>query len=170
VDEEEEREAWLLRIGAAALRALDSQRLWEQEATLLAHRRDAGHGGGGVERDAAGGRPLLGLTPARLTAASPHDLAAAMAALSAPSDRQRLQAGVFRPSHILPTMTVEQFGEQEQARVAQAARAEAAREAARVAARADMGSDEEEEERLAKARSWDDWKVRRRGLWDTDGL
>ena len=26
------------------------------------------------------------------------------------SDRDRLRAGVFRPSHILPTMTIEQFG------------------------------------------------------------
>ena len=36
-------------------------------------------------------------------------VAAAVAALAL-SDRQRLREGVFRPSHILPTMTIEQFG------------------------------------------------------------
>ena len=32
------------------------------------------------------------------------------AAALARSDRERLRGGVFRPSHILPTMSIEQFG------------------------------------------------------------
>jgi len=144
-------------------RALDSQQLWEREAAVLALRAAGGAGGRGADAPrAAADRARLGAAPPA-AAASAAALAAALATLPRPSDRQRLQASVFRPSHILPSMSVEQFGEQERARMEEAGRAQAAREAERAAARAELGSDEEEEERVVKARSWDDWKARARG-------
>lgn len=60
---------------------------------------------------------------ARQAAGPPPDLlrqlhAAAGSLSSAAVQRQRLTDGVFRPSHVLPTMSVEQFGELEYARCA----------------------------------------------------
>eukprot|EP00958_Prasinococcus_capsulatus_P023453 scaffold3464_cov406-Prasinococcus_capsulatus_cf.AAC.14 len=42
---------------------------------------------------------------------SDHPLAAVMAGLSVGGERERLHQSVFRPSHILPTYTIEQAGE-----------------------------------------------------------
>ncbi len=72
-------------------------------------------------------------------------------------------AQVFRPSHILPTLTVEQQGaiELAQARDREAAerqRTEAARLQAEERRGRGGGDEEEDEEELAKARAWDDWK------------
>ena len=58
---------------------------------------------------------------ARQAAGPPPDLlrqlhAAAGGLAAGAAQRQRLAGGVFRPSHILPTMSVEQFGEVEYAR------------------------------------------------------
>ena len=39
-----------------------------------------------------------------------HPLAAVMAGLSVEGERERLRQNVFRPSHILPTYTIEQAG------------------------------------------------------------
>jgi hypothetical protein len=64
---------------------------------------------------------------------------------------------VFRPSHILPTLTVEQQGaielaqaREREARQAQVAAAEAARKAGQTA-------DEADDEEVARARAWDDF-------------
>ena len=89
------REAWLLRIAAAVVRALDLGPSLVMEEQMLAVRASNG-----------GGRPPP--QPRELPALA-QGVAQAAAAL-ARSDRERLRAGVFRPSHILPTMTIEQFG------------------------------------------------------------
>ncbi len=43
----------------------------------------------------------------------PADLMRQLGAVAAANRRQQLAEGVFRPSHALPTMSVEQFGELE---------------------------------------------------------
>ena len=65
---------------------------------------------------------------------------------------------VFRPSHVLPTLTVEQAGgiELRQAREREAAQREA--EAARAAARADQPRDDADDAEVARQRAWDDFK------------
>lgn len=65
---------------------------------------------------------------------------------------------VFRPSHILPTLTVEQQGaiELAQAREREAQHKQAEAEAA--ARRAAAASDDDDEEELARSRAWDDFK------------
>jgi hypothetical protein len=94
-DEAAVREAWLLRIAAAVVRALDLGPSLVMEEQMLAVR--ASNGGGRAQ------------PPPRELPALAQGVAQAAAAL-ARSDRERLRAGVFRPSHILPTMTIEQFG------------------------------------------------------------
>ena len=94
-DEAAVREAWLLRIAAAVVRALDLSPSLVMEEQMLAVR--ASNGGGRAQ------------PPPREMPALAQGVAQAAAAL-ARSDRERLRAGVFRPSHILPTMTIEQFG------------------------------------------------------------
>jgi hypothetical protein len=93
--EEEAREAWTLRIGTAVLKALDLAPSLATEAQLLALR-------------AAG--PARARMPPPERPALAAGVAAAAMALARQPERQRLQAGVFRPSHILPTMTIEEFG------------------------------------------------------------
>ncbi len=93
--EEEAREAWTLRVGTAVLKALDLAPSLATEAQLLAMR-------------AAG--PARARMPPPERPALAAGVAAAAMALARQPERQRLQAGVFRPSHILPTMTIEEFG------------------------------------------------------------
>lgn len=65
---------------------------------------------------------------------------------------------MFRPSHILPTLTVEQQGaiELRQAQERQAAHDAAA--AAAAPAAAGRRSDDEDDDEVGRSRAWDDWK------------
>ena len=75
------------------------------------------------------------------------------------ADRRAAAArGVFRPSHILPTMTVEQAGEIEYAELVERTRREAETKARRAAEDAALTAEERDERELAKARSWDEFK------------
>lgn len=65
---------------------------------------------------------------------------------------------VFRPSHILPTLTVEQQGEIEVAEAMQRQQHEQKAEAARRRQQAERRSDDEDEEEVQRARAWDDYK------------
>ena len=178
-DEEDERAAWLLRIQSAVYKAIDLQPLLATEAALLASRPVLTPQMSAAAQ-AAGGEP-------RPTAPS-MVVIDALSRVTMTSERERMRGEVFRPSHILPTMTIEQFGafrarapcmlstvtltlthvrraasgELEYQRMVEA---EASRQKAETAARdaaAGSRSDDEAEEdaKLAKARSWDDWKVR----------
>jgi hypothetical protein len=75
---------------------------------------------------------------------------------AASNDRARLAAGVFRPSHALPTMSLAEFAEQEMAdarrREEESKKAEAARQAV------DLDREEDHEREQQRLRSWDDWK------------
>ena len=70
--------------------------------------------------------------------------------------RQRMREDVFKPSHILPTMTVEQFGELEVRRM----REEENKKNLNTANNRAVveTSDDDDDEKLAKARAWDDFK------------
>jgi hypothetical protein len=72
--------------------------------------------------------------------------------------RTRMREQVFRPSHILPTMTIEQAGEIEHADMLRRQTEEAERAYRRQREREAMTADEIEDEELAKARYWDDFK------------
>ena len=71
---------------------------------------------------------------------------------------EQIRSEVFRPSHILPTMTVEQAGEIEYAEMRER-EVRSAENAARAAREeAEMTTEERETRDLAKARSWDEFK------------
>ncbi|KAI7842410.1 hypothetical protein COHA_004049 [Chlorella ohadii] len=84
--------------------------------------------------------------------------AAAGSLSSAAVQRQRLTDGVFRPSHVLPTMSVEQFGELEYARMVEQQRREAAAQERRERVEAEKSAEQKEDEELRKAREWDEFK------------
>ena len=71
---------------------------------------------------------------------------------------ERIRSEVFRPSHILPTMTVEQAGEIERVEMMERQRAQAENAARRAREESEMTREEREERDLAKARSWDEFK------------
>jgi hypothetical protein len=100
-DEEDERAAWLLRIQSAVYKAIDLQPLLATEAALLASRPVVTPQMNAATQ-AAGGEP-------RATAPS-MVVIDSLSRVSLTSERERMRGEVFRPSHILPTMTIEQFG------------------------------------------------------------
>ena len=71
---------------------------------------------------------------------------------------ERIRSEVFRPSHILPTMTVEQAGEIEHREMMERQRTQAENAARRARDESEMTQEEREERDLAKARSWDEFK------------
>lgn len=77
------------------------------------------------------------------------------------SGRAAAAAGVFRPSHALPTYTVEEWGEFEAARATEKAAADGAAKAAKAAAAAAEDPDRDDavaDRDTMAAREWDDWK------------
>ena len=71
---------------------------------------------------------------------------------------ERIRSEVFRQSHILPTMTVEQAGEIERREMMERQLAQAENAARRAREESEMTREEREERDLAKARSWDEFK------------
>ena len=87
----------------------------------------------------------------------------AVRGLSTNGKREALRAGVFKPSHLPPTMTVEQFGDMEVARMQEdeQQRAAAESEERRRKEQSLNGKAEREageEDALRKARAWDDFR------------
>jgi len=172
-NEADERERWLLLVERAAAEALDAAAVVATEREMLARRAETptrreaeadadasryhrpyrieastGMGnyvigpGGTIEPISAGGY----VPPGLLTSAAPVDRRAAAA------------LGVFRPSHTLPTMTVEQHGEIEYRELVERTRREAETKARRAAEDAALTQEERDARELAKARAWDEFK------------
>lgn len=180
-NEAEERERWLLLVEDAAAKALDAAASVELERAMLARRAEtatdapaasesddarrrprriesSGMGnyiigpGGTIQQISVGGYVPRG--DGALDANAPF-----MTTDFAGADRRAAAArGVFRPSHILPTMTVEQAGEIEYAELVERTRREAETKARRAAEDAALTAEERDERELAKARSWDEFK------------
>jgi immunoglobulin-binding protein 1 len=145
-----EREAWLLRLELAALRSSEALGSLAQELQVVDHAASLS------EAERAAPRPPPA-PPAEVLAAL-RSAAAGLGLGGAAGARERLAAGVFKPSHILPTLTVEQQGDIEVAQAAARAAAEAARAGAAARAQRDRRAEDVEEEEVMKARAMDDWK------------
>ena len=182
-NEAEERERWLLLVEDAAAKALDAAASVELERAMLARRAESHstEAPNASESDDARRRPRRiessgmgnyiigpGGTIQQISAGGfvppGGDLALEKNAPIIPTnfafaDRRAAAArGVFRPSHILPTMTVEQAGEIEYAELVERTRREAETKARRAAENAALTAEERETRELAKARSWDEFK------------
>lgn len=72
--------------------------------------------------------------------------------------RQQLENQVFRASHLLPTVTVEEFGRMELAAAQERSQKSVQRESERQQALAMLSKEEMNEVEVARQRAWDDWK------------
>jgi hypothetical protein len=87
-----------------------------------------------------------------------HTIQLAMQSRNSSSDRSTILGKVFRPGHVLPTMTVEQHGEIEYSELVERTAREKSN-AAKKKLEESLRSDEEIETRaLEKARTWDEFK------------
>ncbi len=180
-NEADERERWLLLVERAAAEALDAAAVVATEREMLARRaetptrREA-------EADADASDDIARRRPYRIEASTgmgnyvigpggtiepisaggyvpPGPKPGAAAIGAAPVDRRAAAAlGVFRPSHTLPTMTVEQHGEIEYRELVERTRREAETKARRAAEDAALTEEERDARELAKARAWDEFK------------
>lgn len=65
-------------------------------------------------------------------------------------ERERMRANVFKPSHILPTMTVEQFGQLEAAAARERATQQEAQRTTEMQRKAELASDDDDEDDRVK--------------------
>ena len=186
-NEADERERWLLLVERAASEALDAAAVVATEREMLARRAEtrteaeeeasddksgrrpyrieASSTGGSTGGSTGMGNYVIGpggtIEPISAGGYVPpggrKQGAGAMSA--APTDRRAAVAlGVFRPSHTLPTMTVEQHGEIEYRELVERTRREAETKARRAAEDAALTEEERDARELAKARAWDEFK------------
>jgi len=166
-DEEEERQRWMLLLEDAVQKSLDAQPQYALEMEMLRNREalsaarpqppprqqqqapqvigQLGSAGGG--RNDAGG------------VAIPRELLAALGSLQGGGmgSRERMKSEVFRPSHSLPTMTIEEAGEIEYQELVERTAREAGRKMQREREEALMTRDEIDDAELAKKRAWDEF-------------
>lgn len=175
---EEEEAARQLAVGAlaAAVRqSVDALPLLDEEVALLAYAADAAARGEAVPPPPPQGPTAterLGL-PANFRIGVPPDARSGGAGGTREpvgghtpvggglTGRAAVAAGVFRPSHALPTYTVEEWGEFEAARATDKAAADGAAKAAAAAAAAAEDPDRDDavaDRDTMAAREWDDWK------------
>ncbi|CAD7697788.1 unnamed protein product [Ostreobium quekettii] len=161
IDEEVTRRTWLLTIEWAAAQALDQQQVLRQEVEILKVMEERGESRQGGNSGASGTSAQEAPSQSHVSAEMMQKLAAIGASLAG-QGRQRqaqAQAEVFRPSHILPTVTVEQQAVKEWR---EALALQQAREAAASKRAGDesggSGSEEEGGKGVYEQRAWDDWK------------
>jgi len=144
---EDDRETWMLRIEMAASASLGHLEMIETELQILASTPPPDE-----RREPPGPTPEQMMVTAALRDAT-RTLQGGLQ-----GERDRIRGEVFRPTHHLPTMTVEQFGEQEYKEMMGRTQKEGemrAKQAARDAART---QEQKEHDELMKARYWDDFK------------
>ena len=164
---EDEREEWMIQLRLAHTSAIDAIAMLDLETEMLRMRAASS------SSSTAEGRPSETKTAderARRAAPTGRKVftipAVGSAAATVPpgmrfpieDDRARIAASIFRPSHVLPTKTLEQFADEEIADARardERQRNAAAREEARKAA---MTEEEREDEEVYKARNWDEFK------------
>ena len=141
-DEDGARPLVLMMVNRYGVKAVGARQMVRQEVAML----DAAENMGASEREA---HSKMMSKKREETAMLMGTLRDALGGLE--NKRETLRKGVFRPSHILPTYTVEEFGEMEMERM----RAE---EAGRLNQDVSKNSDESDEEDVEKSRAWDDFK------------
>ncbi|KAL4444923.1 hypothetical protein ABPG77_003973 [Micractinium sp. CCAP 211/92] len=144
--EEVERELWLLQADLAALQAAERCGTLQQEVEILRHAAAMPADERQRQREQ------------RAAEGPPADLMRQLGAVAAANRRQQLAGGVFRPSHALPAMSVEQFGELEYKRMLEQQEREARAKERAARQQAERSAEDVEEEELQKARAWDDFK------------
>eukprot|EP00178_Gracilaria_changii_P003459 TRINITY_DN1510_c0_g1_i1.p1 TRINITY_DN1510_c0_g1~~TRINITY_DN1510_c0_g1_i1.p1 ORF type:complete len:353 (-),score=73.91 TRINITY_DN1510_c0_g1_i1:1015-2073(-) len=149
-DDTDMREASLLVLQSAVRRALDLFSTLQEEIAILRF----------AERQIAKGvDPRVRADQARARA-PPSVLAHMPPTFRIVNQREKEREGVFRPSHSLPTYTIEEWGEIEAQRLA---KSELEKKEKQIAAKRrkeeqDSDNDEAVDLQTVEARKWDDWK------------
>ncbi|KAL4859751.1 PP2A regulatory subunit TAP46 [Chlorella vulgaris] len=150
-DEEEQREVWMLQADLAALQAAEGLSSMQQEVDILKHAASIPEEQRERQRQQ---RQQSGPPPDLL-----RQLQAAAGSLGGVGGKRGVLAGeVFRPSHVLPTMSIEQFGEVEYRRMLEQQQREAATKERQERRQAERGADDIEEEELYRQRAMDEFK------------
>lgn len=187
-DDADERERWSLLVEEAANASLDARANLETELEMLRRRDEFEAEREGAERGprprgvpsgtgmgnyfiGPGGviEPLGGpgyVPPGRRAPGGPTtpppELLRALAQMrgmpSHAGDRSAIARDVFRPGHVLPTMTIEEAGEIEYREMVEREAQRAKNRAEAERAEAAMTEEEREERDLQKARQWDEFK------------
>jgi immunoglobulin-binding protein 1 len=191
-DEEEIRRLWFLLVESFSLRSLEQRSFLVEELRILKQHHasvtDSENQLAALspqERDKRlrqvseaqrveqemRGMVLTGLHKVAASLAQPPgpqaSSSSAPSALPLDGKREELMRGVFKPSHTLPTMTVEEYGElemremREKQRVQDELAAEALRErnmSVGYGSLSQSRAQREEEKEEEKQRQWDDWK------------
>eukprot|EP00877_Chromochloris_zofingiensis_P010428 jgi/Chrzof1/5639/Cz16g09260.t1 len=169
-DEEDERQLWLLKTESAILAALDQREVLQQELELVQHAQQRqssqpSTAGSAATMDASDQDE----TPDEVKQQMMGKLAG-IAGQLAGNQRQQAKQQVFRPSHILPTMSIEQQAYIEM----QVAMERQRREEKAAQRRQDQqdrdNADGEEEEALRKQRAWDEFKDDNPAGWGNSKL
>jgi len=150
--ETQEREYYELKIRLAALDSYEKLTVLKQEIEVLSHAVDNYYdenekeGKNGTEKEDSMDnlRDQLGQAADTLRMSF--------------NQRQRLETEVLRPSHILPTITVEEFGTMELAAAERKNRRNGQREVECQVALASLSKEDKDTMELARQRTWDDWK------------
>ncbi|KAK9803022.1 hypothetical protein WJX72_003617 [[Myrmecia] bisecta] len=150
LDEDFERQTWLMQVELAALKATEQIQMLQQEVEMLKHAAS-------IPEDERN-RPRPGPPPELM-----EQLMAAARGLEGPSREQRRQE-VFRPSHNLPTVSLAQHAQLEM----QAAKA--AEDKQRMAQAAAHEVDSDSDEAVFKQRAMDDWKDEHPTGWGNSKL
>lgn len=146
VDEEMERELWKLTIENATLRAVSQRDLLAQEVEILS-----------MMESRPSGLPIQrGVEQEEASTSTFTQLKSVAANLFKQHDRQHMKDQVFRPSHILPTYTVEQQAQWETKEAME--REQEQKKVEMEAKQKEAAKDSDDEEELIKQRAWDDWK------------
>lgn len=149
-DDEAERELALVVVESAVRRALDFLDGLEQEMEVLKFAVRQLEKGIDPRKKAERAKPR----------GKPEGMGGLPATFRIVSEREKIREGVFRPSHSLPTYTVEEWGEMEMERALKAEKEKKRRDIVESRRREEEDSDGEEaveRERAEKSR-WDDWR------------
>ena len=176
-DDADDRERWLLLLEAAVDASLDARATLDAECEMLRRRdelearrkegegmrdrsapRGGGTGAGNYVIGPGGSVAPLGEFVGEARESLMRQLAAARGLPPHAGDRAAIARGVFRPGHILPTMTIEEAGEMEYRELTERTARERARAEARAKEEAGLSAEEREARALAKARAWDEFK------------
>ena len=176
-DDADDRERWLLLLEAAVDASLDARATLDAECEMLRRRdelearrkegegmrdrsapRGGGTGAGNYVIGPGGSVAPLGPLVGEARESLMRQLAAARGLPPHAGDRAAIARGVFRPGHILPTMTIEEAGEMEYRELTERTARERARAEARAKEEAGLSAEEREARALAKARAWDEFK------------
>ena len=157
-DEDLEREAAFLRIEAVALKSIDSLHSLQQEVVVLRHASNLSL----EERQQVRDRtktPQQDLLSELRTAADNLCIGTSGSGSgsggTAMSQREELRQAVFRPSHVLPSMTVEEWGDIEVAQAMERQRKEKEEAERR---KKKEGDNNDADDDVYRQRAMDDWK------------